>query len=219
MQLPTEEAEAYTNVADSFTDGEHVHVQTYEGTHARRIARAATHPGPASPPFSHIRYVLHQLFHLLSARLNTLAIIVMLFTNIIIFVHSHVKSRLLNIYLGLFWCSRLFLTVWYFWLLLTQVKVDYWRSAYLPIFFVNCHICLGAVTPVYLVYSLLLIWPPDTSLSSAILHKIIKFQFYSIQHTSDCIALVGSFQVLHKANQLYKLSSVPILRLLPISDW
>ena len=72
MQLPTEEAEAYTNVADSFTDGEHVHVQTYEGTHARRIARAATHPGPASPPFSHIRYVLLQLFHLLSARPNTL---------------------------------------------------------------------------------------------------------------------------------------------------
>ena len=85
-------------------------------------------------------------------------------------------------------------------------------------FFVNCHICLGAVTPVYLVYSLLLILPPDTSLSSAILRKIIKFQFYSIQHTPDCIALVGSFQLLHKANQLYKLSSVPILRLLPISD-
>ena len=79
MQLPTEEAEAYTNVADSFTDGEHVHVQTYEGTHARRIARAATHPGPASPPFSHIRYVLHQLFNLLSARLSTL-IVMLTFT-------------------------------------------------------------------------------------------------------------------------------------------
>ena len=56
------------------------YVQTYEGTHARRIARAATHPGPASPPpFSHIRYVLHQIFHLLSARLNTL-IVMLTFT-------------------------------------------------------------------------------------------------------------------------------------------
>ena len=218
MQLPTEEAEAYTNVADSFTDGEHVHVQTYEGTHARRIARAATHPGPASPPFSHIRYVLHQIFHLLSARLNTLAIIVMLFTNIIIFVHSHVKSRLLNIYLGLFWCSTLFLTVWYFWLLLTQVKVDYWRSAYLRFFCQLPHMP-GGSHPCLLGLQSVVDWPPDTSLSSAILHKIIKFQFYSIQHTPDCIALVGSFQLLHKANQLYKLSSVPILRLLPISDW
>ena len=43
MQLPTEEAEAYTNVADSFTDGEHVtYRRTRERTHGGLRERPLT---------------------------------------------------------------------------------------------------------------------------------------------------------------------------------
>ena len=189
--------------------GSTYHVQTYEGTHARRIARAATHPGPASPPFSHIWYVLHQLFHLLPARLNTLIVLLTftcqvwafkyIFGSVLVFhtfllsdIFDHFYHRSRRIIGG--GCIYDFLSIaTYAW---GQSPLSTWST-------VCCWFDQA----------------PDTSLSSAILRKIIKFQLYSIQHTPDCIALVGSFQLLHKANQLYKLSSVPILRLLPISDW
>ena len=145
MQLPTEEAEAYTNVADSFTDGEHV---TYRRTRER------THGGlrerPLTPDLLHHPSLTYDTC---STSFSSSCLIsqteytcnychdIYEYNNICPFT---CQVRTFEYIFGSVLVFHTIFTVWYFWPLLVQVKVDYWRRVYLRFFFQLPHMPRGS---------------------------------------------------------------------------